>query len=176
SVDPNPKPDEELQKIGVDGIYANVSFGYDDMLYLEGTIRRDKTSTLPKDHNVFWYPSVSGNFIFSQLLNTDAISFGKLRLNYAEVGNGAPFDRIRDTYTINDDIGTSLPITKNNPDLKPERTKSYEAGLEMRFLESRIGFDFTYYNSRSVDQIISTPIATSTGFSNKLMNAGEIEN
>lgn len=106
----------------------------------------------------------------------DAISFGKLRLNYAEVGNGAPFDRLYDSFTINDDIGTSMPITRNNPDLKPERTKSYEAGLEMRFAQNRVGFDVAYYKSNSIDQIISVPVSVATGYSNKLLNAGEIEN
>src|SRR5690606_22029131 len=120
--------------------------------------------------------SVSTSFVFSKILDVDAINFGKLRLNYAEVGNGAPFDRLYDTYTINDDIGTSLPTSSNNPNLKPERTKSYEAGLEMRFAKNRIGFDFAYYKSNSIDQIISVPISVATGYSTKLLNAGEIEN
>lgn len=171
-----PNPLEIQEKIGVDGIYASASFGFNGILYVDGTIRRDNFSTLPKDKSDFYYPSVSGSFVFSKLLNTSSISFGKLRLNYAEVGNGAPFDRLMDTYTINDDIGTSLPITRNNPDLKPERTKSYEAGIEMRFAENRIGFDVAYYKSNSIDQIVSVPISTATGYSNKLLNAGEIEN
>lgn len=172
----SPNPVEVEQKIGVDGVFASASFGFGGVLYLDGTIRRDHFSTLPEDNSVFYYPSVTSSFVFSKLLNTDVINFGKLRLNYAEVGNGAPFDRLYDTYNINNDIGTSLPITRNNPDLKPERTKSIEAGLEMRFVDNRVSFDVAYYKQNSIDQIISVPISEATGYSTKLLNAGEIEN
>lgn len=172
----SPRPVEVAEKLGVNGYYASASFGFNNVVYLDGTIRRDNFSTLPRDESAFYYPSVSTSFVFSKLLGVDAISFGKLRLNYAEVGNGAPFDRLYDTFTINDDIGTSMPITRNNPNLKPERTKSYEAGLEMRFVQNRIGFDVALYKSNSIDQIISVPVSVASGYSNKLLNAGEIEN
>lgn len=175
-VDPAPNPEETLQKIAVDGFYASASFGYQGMLFLDATIRRDHSSTLPTDDSKFWYPSVSSSFVFSELLDNDWLSFGKVRLGYAQVGNDAPFDRLQDTYVINDDIGTSLPTTKNNAELKPEKTKSWEAGLEMNFLDSRLGFDFTYYHTKTVDEIMSTPIPTSTGYSNLLINAGEMQN
>lgn len=174
---PSPNPVEIAEKIGVDGVYGSASFGFfSGILYVDGTIRRDHFSTLKKDNSVFYYPSVSSSFVFSKLLSSEAINFGKLRLNYAEVGNGAPFDRLYDTYAINNDIGTSMPTTRNNPDLKPERTKSIEAGLEMRFLDNRVGFDVAYYKSNSIDQILSVPVSVATGYSFKSVNAGEIEN
>lgn len=172
----NPRPTEAAEKIGVDGIFASASFGLDNTIYLDASVRRDHASTLPKDNSTFYYPSVSTSFVFSRLLDVEAIEFGKLRLNYAEVGNAAPFDKLINTYIINDDIGTSLPTAFNNENLKPERTKSLEAGLEMRFLDNRVGFDVAYYKSNSINQIINVPISTSTGYSSKLMNAGEIEN
>ncbi len=171
-----PNPAERAEKIGVDGVYASASLGFGNIVFLDGTYRRDRFSTLPKDNSSFGYPSVSTSFVFSKLLNVNAISFGKLRLNYAEVGNGAPFDRLFDTYVINGDVGNSIPNTANNADLKPERTKSYEAGLEMRFANNRLGFDVSYYKSNSEDQIITAPISASTGYTGKLLNAGEIEN
>ncbi len=172
-----PKPVEQAEKIGVDGIYASASFGFANTVYLDGTIRRDNFSTLPVDKSSFYYPSVSTSFVFSKLLEVDAISFGKLRVNYAEVGNGAPFDRLSNSkYNFNNDIGTSVPITASNPDLKPERTKSYEAGLEMRFAQNRLGFDVAYYKSNSIDQIVTAPVSPATGYTGKLLNAGEIEN
>lgn len=172
-----PKPIEQAEKIGVDGVYASASFGFANTVYLDGTVRRDRFSTLPKDESAFYYPSVSTSFVFSKLIDVDAISFGKLRLNYAEVGNGAPFDRLSNKkYNFNNDVGTSVPITANNPDLKPERTKSYEAGLEMRFLNNRFGFDVAYYKSNSIDQIVTAPVSAATGYTGKLLNAGEIEN
>ncbi len=176
SVSPLPNPVETAQKIGVDGIYASASFGFANTVYLDGTIRRDHFSTLPPDESTFYYPSVSTSFVFSKLLDVNAITFGKLRLNYAEVGNGAPFDRLYDTFDINGDIGTSVPSTSNNLNLKPETTKSYEAGLEMRFANNRLGFDVAYYKSNSIDQIVTVPISASTGYTGKLLNAGEIEN
>ncbi len=176
SVNAIPNPIERLEKIGVDGIYASASFGYDNMLYLDGTIRRDHVSTLPEDNSVFYYPSVSASWLFSQVLNSEVIDFGKFRINYAEVGNGAPFDKLYDTYVIRNDIGTNVPGTHNNPNLKPERTKSFEVGLNMRFLDSRLGIDVAYYNSKSINQIIETPISTATGYFRKLLNAGKMQN
>ncbi len=172
----NPRPVEQAEKIGVDGIYASASLGFGNVLYLDGTYRLDTFSTLPADDNSVGYPSISTSFVFSKLLNVNAISFGKLRVNYAEVGNGAPFDRLLDTYDINNDIGTSIANTKKNPNLKAELTKSYEAGIEMKFANNRLGFDVAYYKSNSIDQIIAAPVSTATGYSFKLLNAGEIEN
>ncbi|MDC8000818.1 SusC/RagA family TonB-linked outer membrane protein [Aequorivita todarodis] len=176
TVSANPRPTEQAQKIGVDGIYASASFGFANILFLDGTYRVDTFSTLPASDNSVGYPSVSTSFVFSKLLNVNAISFGKLRVNYAEVGNGAPFDRLIDTYDINNDIGTSVPSRKNNPNLKAELTKSYEAGIEMRFANNRLGFDVAYYKSNSIDQIVAAPVSSATGYTSKLLNAGEIEN
>lgn len=171
-----PNSQEVAQKRGVDGVYASASLGFGNVVYLDGTIRRDDFSTLPDEESAFYYPSVSTSFVFSKLMNVNAISFGKLRLNYAKVGNGAPPDKLFDTYVINTDIGTSVPSTSNNQFLRPEFTTSYEAGIEMRFVNNRVGFDFSYYKSNSEDQIVEVPIAESTGYSRKLLNAGEIEN
>ena len=171
-----PNSQEVAQKRGVDGVYASASLGFGNVVYLDGTIRRDDFSTLPDEESAFYYPSVSTSFVFSKLMNVNAISFGKLRLNYAKVGNGAPPDKLFDTYVINTDTGTSVPSTSNNQFLRPEFTTSYEAGIEMRFINNRVGFDFSYYKSNSEDQIVEVPIAESTGYSRKLLNAGEIEN
>src|SRR5690606_8713845 len=171
-----PNSQEVLERRGVDGVYASASLGFGNVVYLDGTIRRDDFSTLPDDDSAFYYPSISTSFVFSKLMNVNAISFGKLRLNYAKVGNGAPPDKLFDTYVINTDTGTSVPSISNNPFLRPEFTTSYEAGLEMRFVNNRVGFDFSYYKANSEDQIVEVPIAESTGYSRKLLNAGEIEN
>ncbi len=176
SVSALPNPVEIYQKRGVDGVYASASFGYANTVFLDGTIRRDRFSTLSVGKSAFYYPGVSTSFVFSKLLNVDAITFGKLRVNYAEVGNGAPVDRLVDTYDVNGDIGYSVPSTANNPNLEPERTKSYEVGLEMRFANNRLGFDVSYYKSNSINQISSVPVTAATGYTGKLLNAGEIEN
>ncbi|ARV16690.1 SusC/RagA family TonB-linked outer membrane protein [Polaribacter sp. SA4-12] len=179
SVNALPLPLETASKIGVDGYYVSASLGYDNMLFLDATYRRDHSSTLPTGNSTFGYPSVSGSFVFNKLLEKDWISFGKVRANYAEVGNSAPFDFLYDSFVVNTPIGsasTSVGNTKKNPELKPETTKSMELGLEMKFLSNRLGFDFAYYKNNSVDQIFGVPVSRATGFTSKILNAGEIEN
>src|SRR5690606_9421162 len=104
----------------------------------------------------------------------------KIRLNYATVGNDAPWGSIADVYTQPTPFGSmilfSLPSTKNNSDLKPEETTSKEIGLEMAFLQNRIGFDVTYYHTNTVNQILPVATSTATGYSTKFVNAGNIEN
>ncbi|WP_438712731.1 SusC/RagA family TonB-linked outer membrane protein [Aquimarina muelleri] len=179
SVGPLPLPEERDEKIGVDGIYASASLGYKSTFFLDGTIRRDHSSSLPKDNSTFYYPSIAGSFVFSNLIDSQFLSFGKLRANYAEVGNSAPFDFLIDSYNVNTPIGgssTSVGDVKKNPNLKPETTTSTELGLEMNFLQSRVGFDVAYYKNNSIDQIFGVPVSRSTGYSSKILNAGEIEN
>lgn len=180
SVNPSLSPVESAEQIGVFGIFGQVSFGYKNMAYLDATIRRDKSSTLPSGSSAYMYPSISGNFIFSQVLKYDWLSFGKIRANYAEVGNDAPFASILDTYSKPSPFGSitlfSLPNTKNNSALKPERTKSLEAGIEMMFSDNRVGFDFAAYKNNTVDQILPVSISSATGYTTKFVNSGEIEN
>ena len=174
------RPIDTETKQGINSLYGQVSFGYKSLVYLDATMRRDVYSTLPKDRNVVTYPSVSGSFVFSNLLDFKWLSYGKLRANYAEVGNGAPAQALGDNYTQFDPFGTSplfsVPSIKNNPDLRPTITKSDEIGLEMSFLNKRIGFDVSAYKSLSIDQIFQVPFSTSTGYSAKFFNAGSIEN
>lgn len=171
---------ESDQTIAVNGIYARASLGYKDFLYFEGTIRRDRSSTLPEGNDVFYYPSVSLGFIFSEFVSANWLQFGKVRLNYAEVGNDAPFASVTDVYSKPSPFGSttlfSVPSTKNNTELKPERTKSLEAGLEMSFFNKRLGFDFAYYKNNTVDQIIPVSVSRATGYSSKYLNSGEVEN
>lgn len=180
SINPTLAPEEAYNQIGVNGVYASVSLGYKNYLYLDATIRRDQSSTLPKDKNDYIYPSVSGSFIFSNLMESSWLQLGKLRLGYAQVGNDAPWGSIKDTYAQNTTFsGTALfsvPNTKNNADLKPEKSKSLEAGLEMTFLQKRLGFDLSFYKINTIDQIIPVSVSYATGYSGKYVNAGEIEN
>ena len=104
------------------------------MLILDATLRRDRASSLPEGNNTYYYPSVSGGFVFSKLLpNLKWLNYGKLRANYAEVGNNAPALSVFSTYTIPAPFGThtlaSVANTRNNENLKPELSKSYEVGF-----------------------------------------------
>jgi len=173
-------PTERLSTIGVYGYYASFSLGFINQFYLDGSIRLDQSSTLPADNNTYVYPAISGSWLFSELLNSDWLQIGKLRLSYAQVGNDAPFASTYDTYTQYPNFGVtplfSVPSTKNNINLKPETTKSIEAGLEMTMLQKRLGFDLSYYKNNTIDQILPVAVSTSTGYSYKYINAGEMQN
>jgi len=173
--------DEVAEKIAVDGYFAGITLGYKGFLTLDATGRVDRASTLPVNNNTYFYPSVSGSFLFSKfLVNTPWVSLGKLRLNYAEVGNNAPWGSLSDVYFKPAAFGSatlfSIPDTKNNPTLKPEQTKSKEIGLEMSFFRNRLGFDVTYYDTKSIDQILPVAVSTATGYNSKYVNAGTIRN
>jgi len=176
-----PNPTEAYQPKAVDGYFGGATFSYKNFLTVDGTIRRDRSSTLPVDKNAYNYYAISGSWLFShELRGFEWLSSGKLRVNYATVGNDAPWGSIKDVYDQPTPFGSSilfsLPGTKNNNELKPEQTTSKEVGLEMAFLKNRIGFDATYYITNTVDQIIPVSTSTATGYSSKFVNAGNIEN
>jgi TonB-linked SusC/RagA family outer membrane protein len=164
----------------VDGEYIRASLGYDGLAFLEGSYRTDRSSTLPKANNRFDYFSVSGSLVFSQLVEAPWLSFGKVRANYAEVGSATDPYRIFDTYAIGSPFNGTATASNNsalaNQNLLPERQESYELGLEMSFLNRRLGFDVSYYNTQNINQITSIPLSTSTGYVSAVLNAGTIEN
>jgi len=180
TVDPMLLPEENLAQVGVNGIFTSVSLGYDNTYFLDATLRRDQSSTLPVAHNSYFYPSVTGSFIFSNILNQDWLSLGKVRLNFAEVGSGAPALSLSDTYTqvqsFNGTAMATVPNTKLNPNLLPERQRALEGGLEMNFFKSRVGFDIAFYKNNTFNQLMPLSVSYATGYSAKWVNAGEIEN
>ncbi|UPK69216.1 SusC/RagA family TonB-linked outer membrane protein [Chitinophaga filiformis] len=181
TANPMEAPTEIATLEEVDGIFASANLGYKELLFLDLSVRRDQSSTLPKSNNSYYYPAASLGFVFSKLLpQATWLSSGKVRVNYAEVGSPAPALYTKNYYEVLTGIdGTPLASvdgTKYNPNLKSERTKSFEAGLEMSFLQNRLGFDATYYRLNTVDQIVPLPVSTATGFDYKVINAGDIQN
>ncbi|MGY5254038.1 SusC/RagA family TonB-linked outer membrane protein [Sphingobacterium spiritivorum] len=167
----------------VSSLYGSFSLGYNDILYIDGTVRNDWSSTLPVNDNSFIYPSFTGSFIFSQLegvKNLDWLSFGKLRLGWAQVGNDTDPYQLYKVYGVDlsfDGLpSTSLQNQLNNPLLKPEITTSWETGLNLQFLKNRVGIDVTYYNNSSRNQIIPLPVSPAFGYEYKIINAGKINN
>ncbi len=172
---------ERDENIGVNGFFGSASLGYKRFLFVDVTARQDYSSTLPAAKNHFFYPGVSASFVFSEKLKQFTwLDFGKLRANYAKVGNDAPYASIKDTYAKPIAFGGttlfSLPNTKNNQNLKPEISTTMETGLEMIFFKRRLGFDVSLYNKKTVDQIVPVAISTATGFSSKFVNAGTVVN
>jgi TonB-linked SusC/RagA family outer membrane protein len=176
-----PAPVETSQPKAVDGYFGGVTLSYREFLTLDATLRRDRSSTLPDNANAYNYYAVSGSWLFSQhMKNIQWISTGKLRANYATVGNDAPWGSVKDVTDKPNPFGSyllfSMPDTKNNSALKPEQTKSKEIGVEMAFLNNRLGFDASYYHTNTIDQIIPVAVSTATGYASKFINAGDIEN
>ena len=173
-------PIEMYQPKEVDGFFGNATISYKETLTLEGSFRRDKSSTLPEANNAYNYYSIAGSWLFSKQLKADWISSAKIRANYATVGNDAPWGSTKDTYSTQPLFGSTIvygyPTTANNPTLLPEQTESKELGLEMAFLNNRIGFDATYYITNTKNQIIPVAVSAATGFNNVYVNAGTIRN
>ncbi len=167
----------------INSIYASASVGYLHTYYLEGTVRGDKSSTLPTANNVYVYPSVSGSIVFSEFIkNKSLINYGKIRASWAQVGSDTdPYQLALNYSTAKYSyggfvIGMINNTTQPNKDLKPTRTNSFELGLEMKFFQGRLGLDVTYYNQLSKDQIIGLASSSTSGYSYRLVNAGEIQN
>jgi len=175
-----PFPIENKASWGVDGIYAQGSIGFKDTYFVDASIRRDVSSTLPNGNNAYTYPAISGSFLFSNLVDKEWLNLGKFRMNYAEVGNDAEPLSLVNTYSrslnFNNQPIYTLPNTNKNSNLKSERTKSFEVGLETSALDRRLGFDITYYKTNTVDQIASTAVSSASGFTNAWVNGGNIEN
>ncbi len=168
---------------GVNSLYGSISFGYNNLVYVDLSGRADKSSTLPTSTNLYFYPSISTSFILSELpgiKGISALSFAKLRLNYASVGNSAPVYSTQRYYgkgTNWNALGRfNMPTTLPNDNLKPESTKSLEAGLEASFLNKRLGFDFSYYKTNTIDQIMPVNISRASGYNQRYVNSGEVEN
>lgn len=181
SLAPITAPAESETVVGVNGYFARANFSYKQMLYLDLTGRQDYASTLPAASNSYFYPSASLSFVFSELMNTSgAFTFGKLRLNYAQVGNLAPALALQDIFLLGTPFNgvpiASAPNTKNNPNLRSERTVNYEAGLELNFFENAMGLDLSVYQAQTFDQILPVRVTGATGQLFQYVNAGETKN
>lgn len=175
--------EEHKYKKQINSLFGSVGVGWRKMLYLDATLRGDQSSTLPTSHNIYTYPSVSGSFVFSELIKRfKLLPYGKLRLSWAQVGSdtdpyqlGLVYNKSKFAYpgyTIGYIHNSTIP----NKDLKPTRTNSFELGLELKLLEHRMGLDITYYDQVSRDQIMGMASSWTSGYTYRLINAGEIEN
>ncbi|MDY0196631.1 MAG: SusC/RagA family TonB-linked outer membrane protein [Tenuifilaceae bacterium] len=182
---------ESLTKSRTVGAFANLSMSYKSMLFINATGRNDIVSTMPRGSRSFFYPSVSLGFIFTELeaVKNDVLTFGKIRLSYAEVGQaGVYFNSYYSTpgygggfssgTPINYPIGTIVAYTPNNtvydPALKPQNTKSYEIGADFAFLKGLVNLNYTFSRQDVKDQIFAVPLAGSTGSSQLVTNGGSI--
>ncbi|OKL40057.1 SusC/RagA family TonB-linked outer membrane protein [Pontibacter flavimaris] len=182
----NPSVGQSLREKRINSVYGSVGFNWDGYLFLDATFRNDWSSTLSKANRSYFYPSVSASYVFTDMLETTGatlpswLSYGKLRASYAEVGNSLEAYELYNTYWIGKDPNGNTTAGRNpvlyNPDLKSELVKGYEAGLEMRFFDGRIGFDLAWYKSNATNQLINLPMDPLSGYNSRKINAGDIQN
>ncbi len=165
------------------GVFADVKFNYRETLFLSITGRNDWSSTLPEENRSFFYPSVSLGYVFTETLGltgNKVLNFGKLRASYAEVGKDASPYQIGNYYSTLAPFRGVASVQRDNiigsEDLRPERTKAFEFGIDLGFINNRLRLDATYAIQNSVDQIVPIPTSRATGFTSYVANAGEIQN
>jgi TonB-linked SusC/RagA family outer membrane protein len=175
------------------GVYTDINLSYKNYLFLGITGRNDWSSTLPKGKNNFFYPSVNTSFVFSDAFHMPSfVSYGKIRASAAQVGNdAAPYllqsvfvsGLVTDgqansqvTFPLNGVAGFTQGNAIGNPNIKPEITTSYELGIEFGLFKNRLSFEGTVYSNSSKNQIITVPIAASSGYTAQTLNAGLITN
>ncbi|MFO7370638.1 MAG: SusC/RagA family TonB-linked outer membrane protein [Bacteroidales bacterium] len=163
-------------------LFGDITLGYKSWLFLNVTGRNDFSSTLPEDSRSYFYPAFSGAFIFSDAfgMNNNILNYGKIRAGFAQVGNDADPYSLQNVYVVGstflDKPTMYTPNGARNPNLTPEMSKEIELGSELHFVDSRITFDFTWYNKESEDMIASVPIPAASGFTSSVMNFGSMRN
>jgi TonB-linked SusC/RagA family outer membrane protein len=174
----NPLVNSVITNRQINSLYALASLSFEDKIFVDLTGRNDWSSTLPRQNNSFFYPSISSSFILNELLPLpSSISLAKLRLSAAQVGNDTDPYRTRKYYGRSDFPGSgSVPTTLHNTDFKPEITTSYEAGAEYLMLQGRLGADVTVYQNVTRNQILEVPLDPTTGYSRAVLNAGKVRN
>jgi len=167
----------------INSLYGTTQFAWNDYFFVDVTGRNDWSSTLPKGKNSYFYPSVSSSLVFTDFmpaLKVGGLSYGKLRGAWTRVGSDANPYLLKLAYACGDpyfdQAQCAVPNTLTNPDLKPEQTQAWEVGTELSFLDGRAGLDFTYYQKRTTDQILTASVAPSSGFTSAAVNAGELSN
>lgn len=165
----------------VNSLFASATVGYKDTYFIDATARNDWSSTLPADNNSYFYPSIGGSVLLSEILpKNDVLSFLKIRASYAQVGNDTSPYNILSTYKngglYNGSTWLALETSSKNPELKPELTTSNEYGVEANFFKKRFTVNATYYTSSTINQIIPVQTSPAYGFSTRIINAGEIKN
>lgn len=163
----------------VNSVFGNVSLGFRDFVFVEASIRNDWSSTLPKANNSYLYPSISGGLIFTEFIaKNNILSYGKIRAGYAQVGTDVGPYQTALAYTAGVPYGDKptafLPGTLPNPNLKPGLSESVEGGIDLKFLNNRIGLELTAYQNNNKNQIIPLPVAPTSGYANAVVNAGLI--
>ncbi len=169
------------------GLYSDLQFSFKNTYFLGVVGRNDWASTLPANSRSYFYSGVNASVVFTDALNMSSgvLNYGKIRAAYTKVGREADPYQVQTVYNLGtaykNDAGNtfynaSLSDLLKNANLKPEFTTEVEFGTELQFFQNRIGVDLTYFARQSKDQIVQQRVAASSGFINKVVNAGQIDN
>jgi TonB-linked SusC/RagA family outer membrane protein len=176
-------PNYDYTKQIVNSVFGSAEFNYNKYLYLTFTGRNDWFSTLSPENWSIFYPSIGAGFVLSDAVEMPSwINYAKLRSSWAQVGGGADPYKLALNYRYNNPPYGTLPVAQINQDqipnaqLKPYVTTTFEAGFEARFAKSRIGVDFTIYDRKTTDDIVTSTLSQTTGFNAILLNVGKIKN
>lgn len=176
----NPRGYSRRQTLVKDGLFGIIGFDLNDYLFIEGSLRQERTSTLYPGNNVFYFPSVSAAFELSSAFNLPSyVDFSKLRSSFGIVGNPPNFYAANVVYNAHPVSGVpSLvpPSNYGNNELKNEIKHEYEIGWETSFFRNRLGFNFTYYNNKINDMINQLDVTSTTGSSSIIQNVGSMSN
>ncbi|MEO6133250.1 MAG: SusC/RagA family TonB-linked outer membrane protein, partial [Saprospiraceae bacterium] len=182
-------------KYRIIGAFANLRLGFDNKFFLEYSARNDWSSTLPAENNSFFYNAAGASVILSDLLQIESkqINYLKLRGSFGTTGKDAPLYLLNSVYVgnptipsyssnhdlffpINGQAGYTLGNTIGNPELKPELTTTFEAGVDASFFNDHVALEYTYYNAKHSNQIVIVTLPNSTGFKQTVKNLGEMKN
>lgn len=168
------------------GVYGELRADWKNTVFLSVTGRNDWSSTLPKENRSYFYPSVNGSFVFTQLLQdsglmgSDILTFGKVRASWARVGKDASAyataTSVWDPYVYNGFVAIANSWQSGNRFLKPEIQESWEIGAELKFLNGRLGLDYTYYHSQTKNQIAIPRLSQANGYILTALNSGSVIN
>ncbi|MEX0647635.1 MAG: SusC/RagA family TonB-linked outer membrane protein [Balneolaceae bacterium] len=163
----------------VRSVFGTATIGFRDLIYLDGSLRNDWSSSLPEDNNSYLYYGLSASVVFTEFdvfANQQTLSFGKLRASIAQVGNDLNPYQVFQTLQSGTPFGgtpaQTVPNTLNNPDLRPAISSDYEVGLDLRFLDGRLRTDVNYYQSVREDEILELSVPGASGYDQTIVNAG----
>ncbi|WP_205511242.1 SusC/RagA family TonB-linked outer membrane protein [Longitalea arenae] len=169
-------------KLRTYSVFASAQIGYKNYAFLNLTARNDRSSTLPKENLSYYYPSVNASFVLSEAFNIkgSVLNYARIRGGWSKVGADADPYQLVNTYNFNAPFNGNPQLTTTgidlNPDLRSESTNSTELGFEAGFWKNRVRLDVSLYNTNSIDQILKVDVSATTGYSQKLLNAGKINN
>ncbi|WP_455628365.1 SusC/RagA family TonB-linked outer membrane protein [Parabacteroides chinchillae] len=170
----------------MNSLYGSFQINYDGWMFLDITARNDWSSTMSKVNRSYFYPSVSLSAVISDMVQKNGgslpewMTFAKVRASFAEVGNDLDPYQLYTVYSMSKDpYGNPVASPGSvlfNPDVRSELIKSWEAGVDLKFLNNRLGIDFAWYKSNATRQLLDLPLDPFSGYSSKKINAGNIQN